>query len=75
MTYMELEDRKLNPDIELVSLKWSFSKIIGMMQAKVLTRFDSLQKALKNYTISATPEDRSSVLQQVSPFLLVCSFC
>eukprot|EP01018_Ginkgo_biloba_P040152 Gb_04298 [translate_table: standard] len=32
--------------------------------AKVFTRFDSLQKALKNYTISATPEDRSSVLQQ-----------
>lgn len=37
--------------------------------AKVLTRFDSLQKALKNYTISATPEDRSSVLQQGGMFV------
>lgn len=37
--------------------------------AKVLTRLDSLQKALKNYTISATPEDRSSVLQQGGMFV------
>lgn len=37
--------------------------------AKVFTRFDSLQKALKNYTISATPDDRSSVLQQGGMFV------
>jgi hypothetical protein len=34
-------------------------------QAKVLSRFDALQKAVKNYTIEATPDDRSGVLQQV----------
>ncbi|XP_058081027.1 thioredoxin-like protein AAED1, chloroplastic [Magnolia sinica] len=32
--------------------------------AKVFSRFESLQRAVKNYTISATPDDRSSVLQQ-----------
>uniref|UniRef100_A0A0C9RPF9 TSA: Wollemia nobilis Ref_Wollemi_Transcript_29402_1284 transcribed RNA sequence n=1 Tax=Wollemia nobilis TaxID=56998 RepID=A0A0C9RPF9_9CONI len=32
--------------------------------AKVFSRFDSFQKALKNYTVSATPQDISSVLQQ-----------
>ncbi|KAK3416577.1 hypothetical protein EUGRSUZ_H02333 [Eucalyptus grandis] len=32
--------------------------------AKVFSRFDSIQKAAKNYTIGATPDDRSSVLQQ-----------
>eukprot|EP00262_Sarcandra_glabra_P018210 TRINITY_DN646_c0_g1_i1.p1 TRINITY_DN646_c0_g1~~TRINITY_DN646_c0_g1_i1.p1 ORF type:complete len:213 (-),score=36.78 TRINITY_DN646_c0_g1_i1:193-831(-) len=32
--------------------------------AKVLLRFESLQKAVKNYTPEATPDDRSSVLQQ-----------
>ncbi|MQM23205.1 hypothetical protein Taro_056267, partial [Colocasia esculenta] len=31
--------------------------------AKVFSRIESLQKAMKNYTISATPDDRSSVLQ------------
>lgn len=39
-----------------------------MWQAKVFSRFESLQKAVKNYTIEATPEDRSSVLQQVRLF-------
>lgn len=34
-------------------------------QAKVFSRFEALQKAVKNYTIEATPDDRSSVLQQV----------
>ncbi|KAK3021925.1 hypothetical protein RJ639_045219 [Escallonia herrerae] len=32
--------------------------------AKVFSRFEALQKAVKNYTIEATPDDRSSVLQQ-----------
>ncbi|XP_056171591.1 thioredoxin-like protein AAED1, chloroplastic isoform X2 [Syzygium oleosum] len=32
--------------------------------AKVFSRFDSIQKAAKNYTIGATPDDRSTVLQQ-----------
>lgn len=34
-------------------------------QAKVFSRFEALQKALKNYTIEATPDEQSSVLQQV----------
>ncbi|KAM7516425.1 hypothetical protein LguiA_006008 [Lonicera macranthoides] len=33
-------------------------------RAKVFSRFEALQKAVKNYTIEATPDDRSSVLQQ-----------
>ncbi|KAL8151790.1 hypothetical protein V2J09_021598 [Rumex salicifolius] len=36
---------------------------------KVFSRFDSLQKAVKNYTIEATPDDRSSVLQQGGMFV------
>lgn len=31
---------------------------------KVFSRYDSLRKAVKNYTIAATPDDRGSVLQQ-----------
>ncbi|MQM02977.1 hypothetical protein Taro_035745, partial [Colocasia esculenta] len=37
--------------------------------AKVFSRIESLQKAMKNYTISATPDDRSSVLQQGGMFI------
>eukprot|EP00262_Sarcandra_glabra_P018211 TRINITY_DN646_c0_g1_i2.p1 TRINITY_DN646_c0_g1~~TRINITY_DN646_c0_g1_i2.p1 ORF type:complete len:282 (-),score=50.97 TRINITY_DN646_c0_g1_i2:523-1278(-) len=37
--------------------------------AKVFSRFESLQKALKNYTIGATPDDKSSVLQQGGMFV------
>ncbi|XP_068643740.1 thioredoxin-like protein AAED1, chloroplastic [Aristolochia californica] len=37
--------------------------------AKVFSRFESLQKAVKNYTISATPDDRSGVLQQGGMFV------
>lgn len=37
--------------------------------AKVLSRFDALQKAVKNYTIEATPDDRSGVLQQGGMFV------
>ncbi|KAG2724092.1 hypothetical protein I3760_01G001600 [Carya illinoinensis] len=36
---------------------------------KVFSRFESLQKAVKNYTIEATPDDRSSVLQQGGMFV------
>lgn len=32
--------------------------------AKVLGRLETIQKALKGYTLDATPEDRASVLQQ-----------
>ncbi|KAL5064113.1 hypothetical protein RYX36_025850 [Vicia faba] len=37
--------------------------------AKVLSRFDALQKATKNYTIEATPDDRTGVLQQGGMFV------
>lgn len=37
--------------------------------AKVFSRFDALQKAVKNYTIEATPDDRSGVLQQGGMFV------
>ncbi|CAN8264198.1 unnamed protein product [Cochlearia groenlandica] len=36
---------------------------------KVFSRFDKIREAAKNYTIKATPEDRSSVLQQGGTFL------
>jgi hypothetical protein len=34
----------------------------------VFSRFDTLKKAVKNYTIEATPDDREGVLQQVRLF-------
>ncbi|KAB5526566.1 hypothetical protein DKX38_020413 [Salix brachista] len=37
--------------------------------AKVFSRFDALRKAVKNYTIEATPDDRSGVLQQGGMFV------
>ncbi|PIA53572.1 hypothetical protein AQUCO_00900270v1 [Aquilegia coerulea] len=37
--------------------------------AKVFSRFDALREAVKNYTIEATPDDRSSVLQQGGMFV------
>ncbi|TKY55592.1 Thioredoxin protein AAED1 [Spatholobus suberectus] len=37
--------------------------------AKVFSRFDALQKALKNYTIEGTPDDTSGVLQQGGMFV------
>uniref|UniRef100_A0A804HRG4 Uncharacterized protein n=1 Tax=Musa acuminata subsp. malaccensis TaxID=214687 RepID=A0A804HRG4_MUSAM len=33
-------------------------------RAKVFSRWDSIKKAGKNYTIAATPDDKASVLQQ-----------
>ncbi|KAL6220275.1 hypothetical protein ACLB2K_008031 [Fragaria x ananassa] len=37
--------------------------------AKVFSRLEPLQKALKNYTIKATPDDINSVLQQGGMFV------
>ncbi|XP_038990090.1 thioredoxin-like protein AAED1, chloroplastic isoform X2 [Phoenix dactylifera] len=37
--------------------------------AKVFSRFDSLKKAVRNYTITATPDDKASVLQQGGMFV------
>lgn len=52
-----------------------FSALTLMWQAKVFSRFEALQKAVKNYTIEATPDDRSSVLQQVRLFCLIIKDC
>ncbi|XP_020548334.1 thioredoxin-like protein AAED1, chloroplastic isoform X2 [Sesamum indicum] len=38
-------------------------------RTKVFSRVDALKKAMKNYTIKATPDDRSSVLQQGGMFV------
>ncbi|KAK9112144.1 hypothetical protein Scep_019663 [Stephania cephalantha] len=38
-------------------------------KTKVFSRFGSLKKVWKNYTITATPDDRSSVLQQGGMFV------
>ncbi|GAA0175243.1 hypothetical protein LIER_28461 [Lithospermum erythrorhizon] len=38
-------------------------------QAKILSRFGALRKATKNYTIEATPDDRSGILQQGGVFV------
>jgi peroxiredoxin len=37
--------------------------------AKVFSRFEDLQKSVKNYTLEATPDDKSSVLQQGGMFV------
>ncbi|MBA0819696.1 hypothetical protein Gohar_021959, partial [Gossypium harknessii] len=37
--------------------------------AKVFSRFESLQKAVKHYTIEATPDETSSVVQQGGMFV------
>ncbi|EOX91758.1 Thioredoxin superfamily protein, putative isoform 2 [Theobroma cacao] len=37
--------------------------------AKLLSRLDKLQKAMENYTMQATPDDKSSVLQQGGMFV------
>ena len=46
-----------------------------MHQAKVFSRFGALQKAVKNYTIKATPDDKSGVLQQVQLFCSIIKQC
>ncbi|KAK9949199.1 hypothetical protein M0R45_004733 [Rubus argutus] len=43
--------------------------------AKVFSRCETLQKALKNYTIDATPDDRSTVLQQGGMFVDILDVC
>lgn len=50
---------------DLLGLYYGFTRtFLNPASAKVFLRFDSLKKAMKNYTIAATPDDRSSVLQQ-----------
>ncbi|KAK2981216.1 hypothetical protein RJ640_030605 [Escallonia rubra] len=50
---------------DVLGLYYGFGRtFFNPASAKVFSRFEALQKAVKNYTIEATPDDRSSVLQQ-----------
>ncbi|OAY33585.1 hypothetical protein MANES_13G109000v8 [Manihot esculenta] len=51
---------------DVLGLYYGFGRtFFNPASAKVFSRFDALRKAVKNYTIAATPDNRSSVLQQV----------
>ncbi|CAK9184126.1 unnamed protein product [Ilex paraguariensis] len=55
---------------DVLGLYYGFGRtFFNPASAKVFSRFDALQQALKNYTIEATPDDRSSVLQQGGMFV------
>lgn len=55
---------------DLLGLYYGFGRtFFNPASAKVLSRFDSLREAVKNYTIEATPDDRGSVLQQGGMFV------
>ncbi|KAK3006783.1 hypothetical protein RJ639_017202 [Escallonia herrerae] len=50
---------------DVLGLYYGFGRtFFSPASAKVFSRFEALQKAVRNYTIEATPDDRSSVLQQ-----------
>ncbi|CAH1421254.1 unnamed protein product [Lactuca virosa] len=56
----------------LLGLYYGFGRtFFNPASAKVLSRsrFEALKKAVKNYTIEATPDDRGSVLQQGGMFV------
>ncbi|KAK7386346.1 hypothetical protein VNO78_26523 [Psophocarpus tetragonolobus] len=54
----------------ILNLYYGFGRtFFNPASAKVFSRFDALQKAVKNYTIEATPDDRSGVLQQGGMFV------
>uniref|UniRef100_A0A2N9G064 Uncharacterized protein n=1 Tax=Fagus sylvatica TaxID=28930 RepID=A0A2N9G064_FAGSY len=55
---------------DILGLYYGFGRtFFNPASAKVFSRFESLRKAAKNYTIRATPDDRSSVLQQGGMFV------
>ncbi|CAJ2635239.1 unnamed protein product [Trifolium pratense] len=55
---------------DFLDLYYGFGRtFFNPASAKVLSRFDALQKAVKNYTIDATPDDRRGVLQQGGMFV------
>ncbi|KAF3969584.1 hypothetical protein ACB098_02G148500 [Castanea mollissima] len=55
---------------DILGLYYGFGRtFFNPASAKVLSRIEALQKAVKNYTIEATPDDRSSVLQQGGMFV------
>ncbi|XP_059624036.1 uncharacterized protein LOC132267023 isoform X2 [Cornus florida] len=55
---------------DVLGLYYGFGRtFFNPTSAKVFSRFEALQKAVKNYTVEATPDDRSSVLQQGGMFV------
>lgn len=55
---------------DVLGLYYGFGRtFFNPASAKVLSRFKELREATKNYTIEATPDDRSGVLQQGGMFL------
>ncbi|WVZ23015.1 hypothetical protein V8G54_001559 [Vigna mungo] len=55
---------------DVLNLYYGFGRtFFNPASAKVFSRFHALQKAVKNYTIEATPDDRSGVLQQGGMFV------
>ncbi|KAK4360616.1 hypothetical protein RND71_019568 [Anisodus tanguticus] len=55
---------------DVLGLYYGFGRtFFNPASAKVLSRFNELREATKNYTIEATPDDRSGVLQQGGMFL------
>ncbi|KAF6159731.1 hypothetical protein GIB67_029989 [Kingdonia uniflora] len=55
---------------DVLGLYYGFGRtFFNPASAKLFSRFKSLQKSVKNYTIEATPDDRSSVLQQGGMFV------
>ncbi|XP_007047599.2 PREDICTED: thioredoxin-like protein AAED1, chloroplastic [Theobroma cacao] len=55
---------------DVLGLYYGFGRtFFNPASTKVFSRLEALQKAVKNYTIEATPDDRSSVLQQGGMFV------
>ncbi|KAJ9670440.1 hypothetical protein PVL29_026771 [Vitis rotundifolia] len=55
---------------DVLGLYYGFGRtFFNPASAKVFLRFEALQKAVKNYTSKATPDDKSSVLQQGGMFV------
>uniref|UniRef100_A0A5B7BYX0 Thioredoxin-like protein AAED1 n=1 Tax=Davidia involucrata TaxID=16924 RepID=A0A5B7BYX0_DAVIN len=55
---------------DVLGLYYGFGRtFFNPASAKVFSRYEALQKAVENYTIKATPDDRSSVLQQGGMFV------
>ncbi|KAL0461868.1 UNVERIFIED_CONTAM: hypothetical protein Slati_0074400 [Sesamum latifolium] len=55
---------------DILGLYYGFRRtFLNPASAKVFSRWDALKKAMKNYTIKATPDDKSSILQQGGMFV------
>ncbi|KAF3320468.1 thioredoxin-like protein AAED1 [Carex littledalei] len=68
-----LENLYADPDrkaYDVMGLYYGLARtFFNPASTKVFSRYESLKEAVKNYTIKATPDDRSSVLQQGGMFV------